>query len=90
MTAEIGLPEVLNTQGAKKLLKDLRQAADKDVTLKGDKVRHVGAQAVQVLLAARPAWQAAGHAFSISDPSDEMRRGLELLGADGLLDEVPA
>lgn len=88
MAAEITLPELLNTQGAYQLLDALKAARDQDVTLVADQVHHVGAQAVQLLLAARVAWETAGKKLTISQASNEMREGLELLGAAAQLKEA--
>lgn len=82
---EIELPELLNLQGAKQLHEALVTAQGKDVSLLADKVRHVGAQALQLMLVARSSWHAAGQNFSISGGSPDFKTGLANLGAQDLL-----
>ena len=83
VTAEIIAAEILNTQGGLKLMNDLKAVRDRPVSIDASRVRHVGAQALQVLMAARAAWQADGLAFSITARSADLQLGLKALGAPG-------
>ncbi len=85
MPAEYALPEVLNTQGATEILSALKSHRGADLTIDASQVRHLGAQAAQVLLAAAKSWADDGHAFRFASPSPDMLRCVELLGAEDAL-----
>ncbi len=77
---------LLNTQGAYQLLADIRAARGKDIEIDASQVRHLGAQAVQILVSAKQSWGAAKNTFSILQPSLEFRQSVDALGGTDLLD----
>ena len=85
MRVDITVPAVLNGQGSSELLTEITAAQGKAVGLDASLVRHVGAQALQVLLAAQNAWAKAGDAFDIIEPSGDFISGVQTLGATDLL-----
>ena len=90
MPADYTLPDVLNTQGAGDMLDAISACRGNDLAVDASGVRHLGAQAMQILLAAQTTWDVDQKHFHLCNISDEMRRGLELLGADGVLREGAA
>lgn len=80
MTTRIEPLEILNAQGAQHLLDAIQQARGNPVTIDFSQIRHLGAQAVQVLLSARKSWADDGHAFEIGAPSQAALDALNLLG----------
>lgn len=86
MTArEISLGKTLDLSAAKRLWSEFGEARGNALTLDGSAVERMGGLCLQVLLAARTAWQADGHAFDIAKPSDALQAGLALLAAGDLL-----
>jgi chemotaxis protein CheX len=81
----IRLEPSLDLKSAGPLLTSLREARGQDVALEAGEVRRVGGQCLQVLIAARTAWAAEGHAFEFRDPSAAFVDGAALMGASDLL-----
>jgi chemotaxis protein CheX len=79
--AQIQLPAVLDLNAAGPLWSELSGARGRDVQLDASAVRRLGAQCLQVLVAARTAWQSDGQGFSLVSPSDEFTAGAATLGA---------
>ena len=79
--AIIQLPAVLDLNAAGPLAHELSGIRGRDVQLDGSAVRRLGAQCLQVLVAARTAWQSDGHGFSVVSPSDDFTAGAAVLGA---------
>lgn len=66
--------------GEDPLLGYLRGARNTDVALSAQDVMRLDAQRLQTLLVAERQWAIDGHAFSLTDMSDNFRAGLERLG----------
>lgn len=77
----IQLPAVLDLNAAGPLAHELGGIRGRDVQLDASAVRRLGAQCLQVLIAARNAWQSDGHGFSLVSPSEEFAAGAGVLGA---------
>jgi chemotaxis protein CheX len=86
--ASIALADCLDMTAAAPLAAELRAVRGAPISLDASGVRRVGAQCLQVLLAAQTAWAAEGVAFDVIDPSPEFSDGLALMGAAGFC--VPA
>lgn len=82
--ASIVLAGSLDMTAAAPLTAELLAARGAPINLDASAVRRVGAQCLQVLLAAQTAWIAEGFAFDIVDPSPEFSDGLALMGAASL------
>ena len=78
------LADSLDMTAAAPLATQLLAARGAPVLLDASAVRRVGAQCLQVLLAAQAAWATEGLAFDIIDPSPEFSDGLVLMGAANL------
>lgn len=85
MTDTIVAEEMLDLQGAAALAEALRERRGKPVTLDTARVRHAGAAALQVLLAARAAWAADGQDFTLAQPSPALAAAIRLMGAEDAL-----
>ncbi len=85
MSARIQSPALLNTQGAYELMEQISAAAGKAIEIDASQVRHLGAQALQILLSAKSSWEAKGNGFEIVNPSPDFRQGVNALGAQQLL-----
>jgi chemotaxis protein CheX len=79
--ASIALADSLDMTAAAPLAAALSAARGAPINLDASAVRRVGAQCLQVLLAAQTTWTAEGLAFDIVDPSPEFSDGLALMGA---------
>jgi chemotaxis protein CheX len=79
--AVIQLSPILDLNAAGPLAHELGGARGGDVHLDASAVSRLGAQCLQVLVAARAAWQSDGHGFSITSPSDEFAAAVALFGA---------
>jgi chemotaxis protein CheX len=77
----VRLPEVLDMRAAAPLAAELLERRGRDVDLDASGVRRLGAQCLQVLLAARSSWESDGAAFHVVLPSSGFVEGLALLGA---------
>lgn len=85
MATKIALPELLNSRAAVQLKTDLDAEIDKDVQLDLAAVRHVGAQALQVLISAQILWNQSGRSFALSGATaDALERIAALGGAEHL------
>lgn len=81
------LPAQLDTVSAKPLLLLLRDVRGVDLNIDASGVVRFGAQALQVLLAARKCWQSEGRLFRIWNPSDDLRASLQIMGATEFIEE---
>ncbi len=92
--AVTALPPVLDLTAAAPLAAEFMAHRGTPLMVDGSGVERLGAQCLQVLLAARNAWVADGHAFSIETPSEALAETLAGLGATDLLshlaEEIPA
>ena len=77
---QLQLPEVLDLTAAAPLAQSLLSRRGSDLTVDASQVRRVGAQCLQVLIAAGATWKADGVSLSIDKPTDEFLMGAELLG----------
>jgi anti-anti-sigma regulatory factor len=80
VTAPIVLPARLDTAAAHLLAGELRARAGAEVVLDAAHVDLLGAKAMETLLVAALAWQAAGTAFAVTNLTDEVRGQLAALG----------
>jgi chemotaxis protein CheX len=83
--AAIDLPAVLDLKAAGPLCDQLVGLRGKPVMLDASAVSKIGAQCVQVLLAAATLWKADAVSFKIAEPSEAFRNGIELMGLSGTL-----
>ncbi len=88
------LPPVMDLTAAAPLAAEFMAHRGTPLMIDGSAVERLGAQCLQVLLAARNAWAADGQGFSIESPSDALAETLAALGAADLLppssEETPA
>ena len=80
------LPAVLDMRAAAPLAAELLERRGRDIELDASAVQRLGGQCLQVLLAARAAWNADGCGFRIASPSSGFTEGLVLLGAPAFAD----
>ena len=76
----VDLPETLDFAACEELADTLGETPGAALTLEAGSVRFLGALAAEILLRARADCLADGAAFSLVNPSDELVRGLALLG----------
>ena len=88
MPANHVLAEILSTQGATDLHRHLTGLNGAPVEIDCGQVRHLSAQAAQVLLAAMKSWHSNGAEFRLRNFSGDMRRCVELLGLHEQLQEA--
>ncbi len=74
------LPAELDHVAAAPLFETLSSLIGTDITVDGSRVERIGAQCVQILLAAAASWKIDGTLFEFANPSLEFIAGLELLG----------
>ena len=79
------LPAILDLTAAGPLTAELLAQRGTPLMVDGSAVERVGAQCLQVLLAARRTWAADGHAFSIESPSDALVETAAAIGAADLM-----
>lgn len=79
-TTRIALAPKLDLTAAASLRTALLEARGGCVVLDGGEVRHLGAAALQVLIAARRSWDAEGRDLTLDAPSDALVSGLESMG----------
>ena len=79
--AVVHLPAILDLNAAGPLAHEFGSARGRSLQVDASAVRRLGAQCLQVLVAARDAWQSDGQAFSIVSPTEEFTAGLAVLGA---------
>jgi chemotaxis protein CheX len=80
--AGLELPPVLDLVAASALLEAFLERRGEPLIVDGASVQRLGAQCLQVLLAARAAWAADAQALSVENGSEEFTATLELLGVD--------
>jgi chemotaxis protein CheX len=84
------LPAILDIAVASQLQEALLARRGAPLVVRGAAVQRLGAQCVQILLAARNAWAADNHMFRLVDGSEELFATLALLGvAPESLNAVP-
>ena len=71
----------LDLRAAATLVEALTEARGHDLAIEGREVRHLGAAALQVLIAARRSWAESGRALTLEAPSEALLEGLQRLGA---------
>lgn len=79
------LPAILDLTAAGPLTAELLGHRGISLMVDGSGVERVGAQCMQVLLAARATWIADGQAFSIDSPSQALTDTAAAIGAADLL-----
>jgi len=77
---KLQLPAVLDLRAAGPLAKSLLTRRGAELAIDASRVQRVGAQCLQVLLAAASTWQTDGHRFLLMKPTDELLEGGRLLG----------
>src|ERR1041385_2943759 len=82
--ASVFLAESLDLTAAAPLKAQLLAARGNPLSLDASRVRRLGAQCLQVLLAARAAWSGDGLGWRISDPSPEFAEAARLMGCPDL------
>jgi chemotaxis protein CheX len=75
------LPAILDMQATAMLLEKFLAKRGADLRVGAGDVQRVGGQCLQILLAARTAWEADGNSLSFADMSPEFTAALETLGA---------
>ncbi|AZS19784.1 MULTISPECIES: STAS domain-containing protein [unclassified Caulobacter] len=85
MAAAIALPENLDLKAAGPLKAALLERRGAAITVEADQVRRLGGLCLQVLLAARKAWDQDGQSFCIKGPSEAFVETTRLFGAAGAL-----
>ena len=92
--AKLILGESLDLTGAAPLKAQLLAARGTPLSLDASRVRRLGAQCLQVLLAARASWSGDGLEWRVIDPSPEFADAVRLMGCPELafagLAEPPA
>lgn len=78
--AAVRLAANLDLLAAKPLHQELMALRGKPVRIDGSGVERLGAQCLQVMLAAAAAWKMEGMALQLDDASPALIEGLELLG----------
>jgi chemotaxis protein CheX len=81
MSNALELPSILDLIAAPGLLEAFTTRRGEALAVDAGGVQRLGAQCLQVLLAARAAWAADGMALAVENPSPEFSATLELLGA---------
>jgi chemotaxis protein CheX len=81
MSNALELPSILDLVAAPGLLEAFISRRGDSLTMDAGEVQRLGAQCLQVLLAARAAWAADGQMLVLENLSDEFSATLELLGA---------
>jgi len=80
MAALVQLSPVLDIGAAGPLAAELLGLRGRDIVIEGRNVAHLGAQCLQVLLAARATWRGDQAAMDVVNPSPEFMQCLNLLG----------
>ncbi|MCB5945294.1 STAS domain-containing protein [Acidocella sp. KAb 2-4] len=81
MMETLDLPPVLDLVAAPGLLEAFNVRRGQDLAVDASAVQRLGAQCLQILLAARAAWAADGQELGLKAPSTEFSAALELMGA---------
>jgi len=74
------LPEVLDLTAAAPLAQSLLSRRGTELSVDASQVRRVGAQCLQVILAAAATWKADGMRLGVERPTEEFLEGSRLLG----------
>jgi chemotaxis protein CheX len=74
------LPEVLDLTAAAPLAQSFLSRRGTKLSVDASRVRRVGAQCLQVILAAATTWKADGVRLSLDKPTEEFLEGTRLLG----------
>jgi chemotaxis protein CheX len=74
------LPEVLDLTAAAPLAQSFLSRRGTELSVDASSVRRVGAQCLQVILAAAMTWKADGLRLSLDKPTEEFLEGTRLLG----------
>jgi chemotaxis protein CheX len=92
--AALRLPEALDLRAAAPLRSELMGRRGEPVSLDASDVQRVGGLCLQVLIAAKEAWAADGHAFRLTNLSEALKEALTISGAHAMLadciEEIPA
>ena len=88
--AKLILGESLDLTGAAPLKAQLLAARGTPLSLDASRVRRLGAQCLQVLLAARASWSGDGLEWRVIDPSPEFAEAARLMGCPDLADPDPS
>lgn len=83
--AAIALPENLDLKAAAPLKAALLERRGAPIEIEADQVRRLGGLCLQVLLAARKAWDHDAQPFSIKGPSEAFVETTRLFGAQNAL-----
>lgn len=86
----ITLAEILDMRAAGPLSAEFAAFRGHGVHVDAGQVRRLGAQCLQVLLAATASWRIEGADVCIVDRSEDFRHGLALFGAESMLFEHDA
>jgi chemotaxis protein CheX len=91
MTDGLELPPVLDLIAAPGLLEAFTGRRGQELLVDGTGVQRLGAQCLQVLLAARAAWAADGQTLLVENLSEDFSATLELMGVTpmALMHHVP-
>ncbi|MEM9422408.1 MAG: STAS domain-containing protein [Pseudomonadota bacterium] len=76
----VTLPRALTVAEAAPLANLLKESTGSPLSINANEVEHVGAQCLQVLLAAASSWRADGHSLTYIDPSSTFIDGIQRLG----------
>lgn len=79
-TAELVLPDCLDSAAASNMKDMLLQRRGGALVVDASQVRRVGAQSLQVLIAAARTWQADGHPYTVTNASSELLDTIALIG----------
>jgi len=88
LPAPLKLPASLDVKAAAPLAQEFIARRGQDLWIDASEVQRVGAQCLQVLLAARRRWDADGHALRFDAPSEPFTWAVTLLGAATLLEQA--
>ncbi|MDE8346942.1 MAG: STAS domain-containing protein [Acidocella sp.] len=80
MEESLRLPKVLDLVAAASLLESFIDRRGSPLVIDGGDVERVGAQCLQILLAARAAWATDNQVLALENCSDDLRAGLVALG----------
>lgn len=77
---QLQLPEVLDLRAAAPLAQTFLARRGAELSVDASSVRRVGAQCLQVLVAAAATWKADGVCLRLEKPTEEFLEGSRLLG----------
>ncbi|MBU6448223.1 MAG: STAS domain-containing protein [Rhodospirillales bacterium] len=80
MSHTIKLPPVLDIVAAPGLLESFLQLRGNQLSVEASQVQRLGAQCLQIFLAARTAWAEDNITIQFQNPSEDFVESLELLG----------